>query len=133
MSLSKPSDIEKTTVTVKVRFPAGTLRPHDVRAWRRAIESSLTDLKLTYVAERRLEPGMFKTLWAPETIADPPDLPDKPTFSEEMSWRTMRDKVEERKAENARILEQRDAWWRRASILSCRSCLKGMHRWHATT
>ena len=47
--------------------------------------------------------------------ASPPPLPAKATWGDKLKMRSYTDELERRKAENTRVLAERDDWWREGS------------------
>ena len=67
---------------------------------------------LNDIAHGRIPEGKFKPLWDKEAITPLGSLPSKPSFSDKLKIKNHHDEVNRRKAENARIIAERNEWWR---------------------
>ena len=107
-------DTTRTPVTQDdqpIQFPRGLARPHHARDWFRSVESACAKHSLTDVIHYRLPKGKFAKLHSAEacTLLDPP--PADAPFKDKLSYRTHRDKIEERVKQNELVSEQRADWW----------------------
>ena len=61
---------------------------------------------------RKIPAGKFEPLWGKEQLRDPPPLPEKHTYKDELAYRQMEDTIQRRKDLNRQTVEARNAWWR---------------------
>mgnify|MGYP006155267663 CR=1 FL=1 len=95
-----------------VPFPGGACRPDQMEKWIRWKHSEQVARGLNDIAHGRIPEGKFKPLWDKEAIAPLPTAPAKTSFGDKLKIRHHQDEINRRKAENARIIAERNEWWR---------------------
>ena len=67
---------------------------------------------LTHISNARLPPGRFDDLYDIESLEDPPELPEGPSYSDICRYKSMCDSVRQRRAHNVRVTTEANAYFK---------------------
>ena len=111
-TMTETNDVKNVAVPSVKPFPPGLARPDQTRDWATSLLSAVAAAGLTHISNARLPPGKFDDLYDAESLVDPPELPEGPSYADICRHKSMCDSVRQRRAHNARVKNEANAYFK---------------------
>ena len=105
------SDESHKEVKESFEFPAGIPRPHAYAEWLRQLETSATKLDLIDISLERVPEGKFDLVYSDASLEMPPRPGDRASYGDKLAYRKYVDEIEKRRRHNAKVKQERNAWF----------------------